>query len=186
MTARYFKRAGNIGFNSSQNVTKRYFDFLAVIITIFLFNIINIPFYFGGEFHIFLFEAGLFYLIFLKKHKIYFFTIFLLYSLKDLLEFGGLGVSFLAFCISFGLFLAISHLLLKGEKVCPRNIFQATILLFLFLLLFVFFKVFLIASFTDFIISAVVMIFFLKSVLYTTFLYLNFSLVFFRGKFFKV
>ena len=186
MTARYFKRAGNIGFNSSQNITKRYFNFLGVTIPLFLLNIINIPFYFGGESHIFLFEAGLFYLIFLQKQKIYFFTILLLYGVMDLLEFGGIGVSFLAFCISFGLFLVLSHLLLKGERVGPRNIFQATILLFLFLLLFVFFKVFLIASLTDFVISATITIFFLKSILYTVFLYLNFSLVFFRGKFFKV
>ncbi len=99
MTIYHFKR-DNKGFVNRAYTAEGYLSFLGFAFVCLVLHIINIPSFFGGNYHLFLLDLGLFYLICEQKHKVHFFTIFLIYLLMDVLEGGLVGISFLGFLIT--------------------------------------------------------------------------------------
>ena len=99
MTTYHFKR-GSKNFVAQKDTFSGYLTFLSITFLFFIFHIINVPRFFGGEFHLFLFDLGLFYLILVRGERLHFFTIFCFYLMLDFLEGSIAGLSFPIFLLS--------------------------------------------------------------------------------------
>ena len=161
-----------------------YLPFLVLSILALVLNTINIPIFFGGEHHIFLFEAVLFYLIFVKHYKKYLITIFILYAVLDIMEEIVVGISFLSFFASLTLMQGL--IIFTNIKLKTNSLLLQTALLFLFVLIFTIFKISLMYIFNEFTISSGMILFLLKSTFYSCFLFFNLQLLVNSNKILKI
>jgi hypothetical protein len=174
MTTYHFKRTrGDLGVQGIFNLA--YFKFLSLATLFFLLDFINIPSFFEGNFSFFVFESFLFTVLIRKNKQPHLLTLFLFYGIFDLFQLNFIGTSFIAFIVSFLIFFFLSKFLTQFKK---NIFFQSIVLLPIFLILFVYLKLFLMNLFLGFIITGDIIIFFAKSILYTSLFYLNFHLLF--------
>lgn len=179
MTTYHFNRGGSRAgsdyhlFNFSLPLVKFFFYSLLF----FFLDIVNIPVFFGGKYNLFLFEAGIFYLLFIKKHKKYFFVIALFYGIYDIIQLNYIGVSFMSSFISI---LAINSII--KHKVKKVTLFESITLFAFYLLIFISSKTIITYSIFDLNFSLEFFIFLTKSFIYTTLLFTN-VLVFLKNIF---
>lgn len=171
MTTYRFKRVQNKSFSNFGLLS--YIPFLLLIFISFIINIINIPVFFGGEYHIFLFECVAFYLLFIKNYKKAFITFFLFYGILDLIEGIFVGISFIAF---FASLVCIQGIMLFS-KISVKSLFAQSVILFCFISIFIISKIILLYVFNEFNISTNIILFLIKSNFYSCFLFFNFHLV---------
>lgn len=172
MTTYRFKRSEKKSITNAGFIN--YVPFVVFTFLALILNTINIPYFFGGSYHIFLFEFFLFYIIFVKQYKKYLITIFIFYAVLDITEEITIGISFLSFIVS--LFILNGFFIFTKTKLKPNAIGSQTIYLFLFVLIFAFTKLFLIYIFNDFEISKQIIFFLIKSIFYSCFLFFNLQL----------
>ena len=182
MTTYHFKRGTNRPLMNAGILN--YLPFLALSFVALALNTINIPIFFGGEYHIFLFEAVLFYLIFVKHYKKYLITIFAFYGVMDIMEEIVIGISFLSFFASLTLMQGL--LIFTNIKLKTNLILMQTTLLFVFVLTFTIFKISLIYIFNEFTISGGMILFLLKSTFYSCFLFFNLQLLLNSNKILRI
>ena len=182
MTTYHFKRSANRPLMNAGLLN--YLPFLVLSILALVLNTINIPIFFGGEYHIFLFEAVLFYLIFVKHYKKYLITIFILYAVLDIMEEIVVGISFLSFFASLTLMQGL--IIFTNIKLKTNSLLLQTALLFLFVLIFTIFKISLMYIFNEFTISSGMILFLLKSTFYSCFLFFNLQLLVNSNKILKI
>ena len=175
MTTYRFSRNVSKSNIASSFITLEYFKFFAFTCLFFFLDLINIPIIFEGEYHLFLFESFLFLYIFFFKKPIYFITIFVFYGLIDIIQLNYVSTSFLAFFTS----VLILFVFLKRS---PSNMFFITVLLPISLALFCLIKLSLINLFIGFSFSFSIFVFYLKSIIYTSLILINFYLIFYSKK----
>lgn len=182
MTTYHFKRSANRPLINAGLFN--YLPFLVLSIFALIINTINIPIFFGGEYHIFLFEAALFYLILVKHYKKYLITIFFLYAVLDIMEEIVVGISFLSFFISISLMQGL--IVFTNIKLKTNSFLMQAALLFLFILVFTIFKIFLMYILNEFVISTGMILFLLKSTFYSCFLFFNLQLLLNSNKILRI
>jgi hypothetical protein len=179
MTTYHFNR-GSGKITAKHTTLTGYFQFLGWLILFTFLHILNIPSFFGGDFNLFLFEISLFYLLFIERNILHLFTIFTFYLLLDVLEAKVLGLSFLSFLISFAITSAFFNFLILRNKVANFNTLKVCLLLFCFLIIFCLVKIFLLHVLTQTQTSFQFISLIFKSIIYSTFLFANFLLIFGR------
>ena len=90
-----------------------YLLFLGWLFGLLVLHVANIPAFFGGQYHLFVFEAGLFYLLFSQQFKLYCITILFFYFWLDAIDSSVIGASFFAFMAAFFITLGLKKALFK-------------------------------------------------------------------------
>ena len=96
MTTYHFKRSVERSGIQNSVFNIDFLKFLTITLIFFLLDIINIPNFFGGTYHLFVFESYIFFSYFIKKSKFALLTIFTFYAITDIIELNFIGTSFIA------------------------------------------------------------------------------------------
>jgi hypothetical protein len=168
MTTYHFKR-GQKHFVERKETLAGYLFFLSISFILFIFHILNIPSFFGGDFHLFLFDLGILFLLLVKRERLHFFTLFCFYLLLDFLEGSIVGISFPAFLIGFIGAKSVSNLLSSMLGFAISSV--------IFLIIFSSIKILGLYIFTNDFTSINLVQFLLKSICYSALFFTNFLLI---------
>lgn len=176
MITYHFKRSRSSQGLKSFAYFLSYFKFLSLLFLFLLLDIINIPRIFNGEYHLFLFEIGIFYFIFIKKSEIHYLTIFAIYLFLDLLHLNYIGTSFLAIVISVAFTTLFMKLMRNGHR--PLIISEMFLYQIFYLFIFIFFKLTIVNITVGITLTQHIFTLLAKSAVYTSLLFLNICLIF--------
>lgn len=175
MTIYQFSRA-------DKNIIKKQFSFTGYLIfisTLFLLSVLhvlNIPSFFDGEFHLFLFEVGLFYMLIVRQYKMHALTILGFFAALDIVEGAMLGSSFISFLAGYGV---VKFILMASPSVIKGlTPIIFTLLFFTLLTISIALKLFMMYFLQDFTITYDIFKLSFKNLSYNTLLCLNFAYVF--------
>jgi hypothetical protein len=152
---------------------------LAFILYLTLFTILqiaNIPKIFDFNFHLFIFEASLFYLLIVKKYPFLYFTILFFYTILDLVGGGIVGVFFISFLISF----FIIKILIARYKnhYFVINHFSFSVLFLAFITIYTITQFLALNFLTELVFTKEIIIYVVKSIISNFLICLNFGIIF--------
>lgn len=175
MTIYQFNRQGK-GLVKTRFSIEGYIIFTLYLFIFSILEVINLPKIFNFNFHFFIFELSLIYLLIIKNYKILYFTILFFYLMLDAIGGVLIGNSFIAFLLSFG----IINFIIKQYKNSLQFITPAffSLCFTIFLTLFISIQSILLFIFSDFTFNLEVLKYIIKSVSINALICLNFSIIF--------